>query len=447
MLDQAQTLLREMEAHLEQGVIPFWLERAVDPDFGGFRTNFDRDGEPLACPEKYLNTQCRFVWWFSTLSRRYPGELRFGAIARQGFEFLLRHFWDSKNEGWYWKTHADGSPLDTAKIAYGQSFAIYALSQYADCIADSRGIECASRTFDLLQKYATDTLNGGYYENLDTEWRRFTNEQDGVSRKGLDTHMHLMEAFTGLYAVTGADIHRRKLLELIELIRVHMVNAAHGCGRNQFDAAWNPLPAIAIIRTWNAERNGPGTSQPLDTTSYGHNVELSWLLHRAIDVARIDAARYLPLTRSLVDHAIRDGVDWEFGGVYRDGLPEGPAVVLEKEFWQNAEVLVGFIDAYQRFGDPRFLDAAESTWRFARDHIVAPTGEWRTLVSRDGSAAIDAALGNPWKAAYHTGRALTESVDRLRSMLARTQTKDSLSAGDRSSRNSVPAPALEKVEG
>lgn len=414
---QIEVLLAEIVAHLEQAVIPFWLRRAVDPEFGGFRTNFDADGEPLPCPEKYLNTQCRFIWWFSTLCRRYPDEPRLRAIAQQGFEFLLRYFWDKKNGGWYWKVRADGSFLDSAKIVYGQSFAIYALSQYTSCVGEPQGIEYASLSFDLLQKYAADTLHGGYFENFNTGWEQFSNKQDGVDRKGLDTHMHLMESFTSLYAAAGTDIHRRKLLELLELICSRMINKAHGCGRNQFDAAWNPLPAIAIIRTWNAERNGPGTSQPLDTTSYGHNVELSWLLHRAIEITGIDATPYLPITRPLIDHAIRDGVDWEFGGIFRDGLPEGPAVVLEKEFWQHAEVLVGFIDAYRRFNEARYLEAAGCTWRFIRDHMIAPAGEWRTLLSRDGQTAIDPALGNPWKAAYHTGRALMESIDRLRSLL------------------------------
>jgi mannobiose 2-epimerase len=114
-------------------------------------------------------------------------------------------------------------------------------------------------------------------------------------------------------------------------------------------------------------------------------------------------------------------VDWDYGGIFRDGLPEGPAVVLEKEFWQHAEALVGFIDAYQRFTDVRYLEAAECLWRFIRDYMAAAAGEWRTLMSRDGQTTIDADLGNPWKAAYHTGRALTESVDRLRSLLSMDQ--------------------------
>lgn len=416
-----QSFLAEIEAHLERDVIPFWNARAVDPEHGGFRTNFDSNGDPLPCPEKYLNKQCRVIWWFSTLCGRYPAEPRYGQMARDGVDFLIRHFWDNSNGGWYWKTNADGSCLDPAKIVYGQSFAIYALSQYTNCVGDARGLEYAARTFDLLQKYASDTLHGGYIENLNAAWEPFPDDQGGITRKGLDTHMHLMEAYTGLYAVSAAEVHRRKLLELVELITTRMVNADYGCGRNQFDAAWNPLPVIAITRTWNAERNGPGTAQPLDTTSYGHNVELSWLIHRALDVAQVDAAPYLPLTRNLIKHAVQHGVDWEYGGIFRDGLPGGSAVVLEKEFWQHAEGLLGFIDAYQRFGDDRYLDAAACVWRFIRDHLAAPAGEWHTLMSRDGRTAIDGDLGNPWKGPYHPGRSLTESVDRLRSLLSTIQ--------------------------
>lgn len=411
--DIIQPFCVALKDHLEQGLIPFWNARAVDPEYGGFRTNFDSEGDPLPCPEKYLNTQCRLLWWFSTLCRRFPGNAHYDRVARDGADFLIRNFWDANHGGWYWKAHADGSPLDTAKIGYGQSFAIYALSQYADCVGDARGLDYAARTFDLLQKHAADRLHGGYFENLTQAWARFEDDGGGINRKGLDTHMHLMEAFTGLYAASGNEDHKRKLLELMELIRTRMIHSDFGCGRNQFDAAWKPLPAIAITRTWNAERNGPGTAQPIDTTSYGHNVELSWLLHRAVEVAGADAEPYRPVTRRLIEHAFQHGVDREFGGLYRDGHPDGPAVVLEKEFWQHAECLVGFIDAYQHFGEICYLEAAEALWQFIRNHMVAPAGEWRTLLSRDGRTAIDGNLGNPWKVAYHTGRALTESIDRL----------------------------------
>jgi mannobiose 2-epimerase len=415
-----ERLLAEIEHHLQTDVIPYWRNRAPDLVHGGFLTNFDSMGAPLPCPEKYLNTQCRIIWWFSVLARREP-QSDYAVLAREGVDYLIRTFWDAASGGWYWKNRTNGDQLDPSKIVYGQSFAIYALSEYGVSVGDERGFDYAERTFDLLQKFATDTLNGGYIENFDRHWNPLNGELAGMDRKGIDTHMHLMEAFTGLYSASGREVHRTKLLQLIELIRLRMFDWHHGSGRNQMDAAWNPLPVVSIARTWNAERLGEGIPQSVDTTSYGHNVELSWLLHRALDVCRVNEERYAVMTKALMHHALRFGVDWACGGIYRDGLPEGPPVNLDKEFWQHAESLVGFIDAYQRFGDARFLEAAACVWRFTRDHLAQPAGEWRTLVSRDGLTIIDGNLGNPWKCPYHTGRALLESVDRLRAICHRSE--------------------------
>ncbi len=83
------------------------------------------------------------------------------------------------------------------------------------------------------------------------------------------------------------------------------------------------------------------------------------------------------------------------------------------EFWQQAEGLLGLVDAYAVFGDRRYLDAACSVWNFVDRHmVIADLGEWRVLVNRAGEP-IDSNIGNPWKVSYHTGRALLESVARL----------------------------------
>ena len=60
-----------------------------------------------------------------------------------------------------------------------------------------------ARTFDLLQKYCADTHYGGYYENVNRDWSPEEGGFAGGDRKGLDTHMHLMESFTTLYAASG----------------------------------------------------------------------------------------------------------------------------------------------------------------------------------------------------------------------------------------------------
>jgi mannose/cellobiose epimerase-like protein (N-acyl-D-glucosamine 2-epimerase family) len=53
-------------------LIPFWDKKAVDMQYGGFVANFDANGKPVEMPEKYLNTQCRRIWWSSQLNIMMP---------------------------------------------------------------------------------------------------------------------------------------------------------------------------------------------------------------------------------------------------------------------------------------------------------------------------------------------------------------------------------------
>jgi mannobiose 2-epimerase len=409
-----QAHLSSVENHLNNGIIPFWFDRALDTEYGGFLTNFDGQGRELPMPEKYVNTQCRLIWWFSTLHRRFPHMAKAEAMAGQGVEFLIKYFWDEKYGGFFWKVKRDGSELDSAKIVYGESFCIYALSEYYRATGDKRALEYAGRTFDLLQKYCADTRYGGYFENVNRDWSPEADGFAGGDRKGLDTHMHLMESFTMLFAASGEDIHRRKLLQVVDLICEKMIDKATGCGLNQFDPGFHSLPAISIKRTWNGERLGEQPADPVDTTSYGHNVELEYLMHMARKTAGADEGEYRAIYRRLLDHAVEHGIDWEYGGIFRDGLrATGEPIVLEKEFWQHSEALTAFLDGYEQFHEPRYLDAFGKVWQFVQDHmIIKEVGEWRTLLDRQGKP-IDPNIGNPWKVAYHTGRSMLESRERL----------------------------------
>lgn len=411
--------LRELRHHLEAEIIPFWRDRAPDRDHGGYRVRFDREGRSLGTPEKYLNTQCRLLWWFSTLARQGYDPPAYLGLARHGFEFVRRHFWDPIDGGWFWTVRADGDPLDKGKVVYGQCFAIYALAEYALASGDPEAARLAEATFALLQHHCADARHGGYLENFERDWQPSAPGFHGGDRKTLDTHLHLLESFTVLFERTGRAEHRSKLLELAALIRDRMIDPATGAGRNQFDLAFRPIPALALRRTWNAERHGETPPEPIDTTSYGHNLELAWLLRRALTEAREDPAPWETTMRRLVDHALAHGLDPEHGGVFRDGTAAGGPLVVEKEFWQNAEALVGFLDAWEATGDARHAAAFLNVWDFARRHFIAPCGEWRVLLDRTGRV-LDGNVGNDWKVCYHTGRAVLECVHRLGRLAARS---------------------------
>lgn len=409
---------QEIQEVLQEKIIPFWLERSVDQEYGGYLTSFDQDGNFDGNGAKYIVTQSRMLWGFSHLAlyAKEDQKKQMEEAARQGFAFIMKHFWDEEHGGFYWYVHRDGSVADASKLTYGESFAIYALSEYAMRYQDASALQYAERTFELLQLYAADTEYGGYYENIERDWTLSPGGAWAGDRKSLDIHMHLMEAFTTLYEASGKEIHRRKLKEVIGLILDHMVNQEKGYGYNQFDIRFRQIPAINIMRTWNAERETNDViDQPTDTTSYGHNVELSWLMDYAYEILG-ESDVELPLLQKLLDHSLLHGYDYEYGGIYRDGVADQEALVLDKEWWQNFEALTGYLNGYAKYQDEKYWDAFARTWEFDKNKFMnMEVGESRQLLDRTGTSVV-ANMGNPWKGIYHTGRALAECLKRFERM-------------------------------
>jgi len=409
----AETAINEIQQILANKMIPFWLDRCIDREYGGYLTVINDAGIVSPEAEKYIVTQTRMLWGFSALRDfASPADAaRIENAARQGYEFFIENFWDREYGGFYWKTDRAGLCSDPGKLSYGQSFAIYALSEHALRYGNREAREYAEKTFDLMQIHAADTLRGGYFENMGMDWSLAKGGMYAGDRKSLDIHMHLMEAFTTLYSLTRREIHRRKLLETIDLILLHMVDKEEGYGFNQFNTSFEKIPAINIYRTWNADREtNEELKGPMDTTSYGHNVELSWLMSAAYDALGEKAGDKDAILKKLLDHSIKYGYDNEYGGIYRDGVGAEAALVTDKEWWQNFEAMVGYLNGFYRFGDARYCQYFEKTWKFVKKYfLIEALGESRQLLSRKGEPVISN-IGNPWKGIYHTGRALAECV-------------------------------------
>jgi len=405
---------QEIRSTLTDRIIPFWLDRAVDAQYGGYLTSFDENGEFDGNGVKYMVTQSRMLWGFSYLLpfARPEDRPRMKAAADQGFEFFKKHFFDPVYGGVYWMLNRDGSVADPAKLVYGEGFAIYALAQYAITYNNAEALSLAEGIFDLLQKYCADTRFGGYFENVERDFSLSPAGDYAGDRKSLDIHMHLLEAFTTLYQASGKEIHARKLKEVLDVIVDHMVDRENGFGYNQFRTDFTRIPAIAIRRTWNAEReSNESIAEPADTTSYGHNIELTWLADLALQKLNCSREVYDALFVRILNHSMAHGVDWENGGVYRDGVGCGDALVLDKEWWQNFEAATGLLGGYRMFGDEKLAGAFLNVWTFIRDHFMnMETGESRQMLSVTGRPLV-ANLGNPWKGIYHTGRALAVCLE------------------------------------
>jgi len=414
--NKAQEWKSELDHHIHQELLPFWISRAEDTVNGGFITHFDSSGKDTGEDEKSLISQARSVFSFSMAARYGVQPARTLAMARQGVRFLIDKMWDQAHGGFYWTVRRDGTPVITRKILYGLSFAIYGLSEYYRASGDEEALSYAERVFDLIHLHAVDVEYGGYFEMFETDWTLSGPGAAGGDRKTLDAHMHLMEAYTNLLRCTGKDVHRRRLKEVIGILDRHMFRQDTGTGLPQFTRDWTVAPQIKFDIVWGWDRFSESgeKSNPLDNTSYGHNVEFAWLLLDALDALDDDLHRYDPLIRHSYDHALAHGIDREYGGVFVEGSHKGPATDREKEFWQQAELMNGLLAAYLHWGEDRFLESYETVHRFVFDKMINhEVGEWWPLMSQEGQP-IWTHMSHSWKVNYHTIRAALRSHDWLK---------------------------------
>ena len=96
----------------------------------------------------------------------------------------------------------------------------------------------------------------------------------------------------------------------------------------------------------------------LDHVSYGHDIEGSWLMVEAAEVAGDTEllAQCREAATRMAEAVYRRGIDAD-GGLLYEGGPRG-VVDDRKSWWVQAEAMVGFTNAYQLSGDERFFCAA-----------------------------------------------------------------------------------------
>ena len=415
-----QALLDATHSYLTEKLVPFWAARVVEPRCGGFQTNYGRDGRRTDVTEKSLLAQARCLFTIAHVRRQgfeWPGAEQ---ALEQGLAFLRRHLRAPAHGASYWIVREDGSPQDDRKVLYGHAFLLYGLSEYALLTGEAAVRAEAEALFELIQHRAADPEHGGYFEHFERDFSLRRAHPGAPVHKSLDVHMHLMEAFTTLFELTGAAAHREALVAVTELIFDRMLDPETGTGIAMFSSDWRPVANVELDTVWGADRFDE-RGKPPEITSYGHNVELAWLyLHRQ-DVLGLPRRDSLERVLPIFEHTLRHGVDREYGGLFVEGHRRGGVTEDTKEFWQQAEALIGFLDAYALTGRAEFLRAFEDVNRFVFTRMIAwDQGEWLALLDRRGDVLWDH-LGTSWKVCYHTVRSMVGCVRRLE-RLARQKT-------------------------
>ena len=261
----------------------------------------------------------------------------------------------------------------------------------------------AKQLYTLLEAKSFDPVRGGYLEACDRDWGPLEDlrlsDKDLNSPKSMNTHLHVLEAYTNLLRVWPDAGLRASLKALLEVTLGQIVDEATGHFRLFFDTSWNSLT---------------------DHVSFGHDIEGSWLMDEAAEV--LGDVALLHRTRQAaarMAEAVRDeGVDRD-GSLFYEADSSGKLIDANKHWWPQAEAVVGFFNAYQISGDERFLELSIRAWDYIESKIVDHHhGEWYAKLTPAGRPYTaqedsDACLVGPWKCPYHNSRACFEMLARL----------------------------------
>ena len=406
-------LADETEATLQRDVLDVWFPRTVDNENGGFRSNFTRDWQPNGSQGKFSVFQGRMTWVAAQVAMQRP-ELKdqFLPIVRHGVEYLSNVLWDKQDGGFFWGLQDDGkiSPYYTdGKHLYGMSFALYGAAAAYEATRDQKALELAQRAFRWMDTHGHDSKNGGYFEWLTRDGKPIpAHPETGkmeelpvamfpIGYKSMNTHIHLLEAFTQLYEVWKNDTVRKRIEELLAIIR-DKVCVEPGAMNLYFTNAWQPIP---------------------DHDSYGHDVEAAYLMLEAEDaLGHTHNPATERMAKMLVDHALAYGWDQAYGGFYREGTTIGRAEDKLKEWWVQVEGLNALLIMHEKYGQQSdlYFKAFQQQWQFIKKYQV--DSEFHGLyemIGTDGKPTIQS-KGRIWKAAYHDGRAFLNVTKRLRKL-------------------------------
>ena len=383
-----------------------WYPRVVDAERGGFRENLARDWSVRPDAARTLVYQSRITWTAAAFAAFAPEHREeYAQHAHHGIAYIDEVMRDREQGGFRWAVRPDGTidpKLGDEKHVYGTSFVLYAASAAREHTGDELALKVARDAFDWLEAKAHDAEHGGYFEALARDGSPILSFADhapmsertdrlGVyyGYKSMNSHIHLLEALAAYSRVEDSPTVRERLKEVLEIVR-DRIAVEPGALNLYFTRDWRPAPAH---------------------DSFGHDIETAYLLVEAAEAAGLaDDAKTWAAARSLVDHALDFGWDDANGGFYDKGDAfAASAYDTKKVWWTEAEGLNSLAIMNKRYGGstPRYADAFDRQWAFIRQHqLDREYGGWFAEVARDGKLMGDSSKANPWKANYHTARAM-----------------------------------------
>ena len=372
-------LEKQYRDELLQNVIPFWLEKSQDKEYGGYFTCLDRQGNVFDT-DKFIWLQGREVWLFAMLYNRVEKRQEWLDCAIQGAEFLKKYGHDG-NLNWYFSLDRQGNPLVEPYNIFSYTFATMAFGQLSIATGNQEYADIAKRTFDII-----------------------LSKQDNPKGKW-------SKAYPGTRSLKNFALPMilcNLALEIEPLLdEAFIEKTMDTCIHEVMDVFLRPELGGIVVENVNADGSLSDTFEGRQLTP-GHAIEAMWfIMDLGKRLNRPDLIeKAVQTTLKMIDY----GWDKQYGGIYyfmdRKGCPPQQLEWDQKLWWVHIETLISLIKGYQLTGNKECLQWFEKVHHYTWEHFKDPKHrEWWGYLNRQGEVLLDL-KGGKWKGCFHVPRGL-----------------------------------------
>ncbi len=364
---------------LLENVLPFWLEKSQDKEFGGYFTCLDRQGNVFDT-DKFIWLQGRQVWLFAMLYNNVEKRQEWLDTAIQGAEFLKKYGHDG-DLNWYFSLSRDGTPLVEPYNIFSYTFATMAFGQLSKATGSAEYAEIAQKTFNrILEKQ----------DNPKGKWNKAY--PGGRSLKSFSLPMII----SNLALEIEHLLDEETLKETID-----------HCITEVMDVFLRPELGGIIVEHLNSD-NTLSDSFDGRLINPGHGIEAMWfIMDLGVRLNRQDLIdKALETTLKTIEY----GWDKEHGGIFyfmdRMGHPPQQLEWDQKLWWVHIETLISLLKGYHLTGSEEALEWYKKVHDYTWSHFKDPEyPEWWGYLNRQGEVLLDL-KGGKWKGAFHVPRGL-----------------------------------------
>lgn len=384
-------LAQQYKSELLDRVMPFWMEKSIDSEFGGYFTCLERDGEVFDT-DKFIWLQGREVWMLATLYNKVEQRREWLDAAIQGAEFLKAHGHDGRLN-WYFALDREGHPLVEPYNIFSYTFAVLAFGQLSLATGNREYADIAKKTFDIV------------LSKVDNPKGRWCKAAPGA---------RALKSFALPMILCNVALDIEPLLD-----KDFLDKTISTCVHEVMDVFFRP--ELGLIVEHLGKDNQLVDCMDGRQLNPGHAIEAMWFImdlgKRLGDQALIEKAKEIALAEA------EYGWDKQYGGIFyfmdRLGRPLQQLEWDQKLWWVHIETLITMIKGYELTGDGRCLEWFERVHDYVWSHFVdSEYPEWYGYLNRRGEVLLTL-KGGKWKGCFHVPRGLMQVYQTLERIAAK----------------------------